>query len=172
MTPDDPVVAQIQLGILLRELRGHAGRTAAEAASHIGISTGSFSRIENGKQTIKAEDVSALLDFYGADDQASAEALKLASVPRPTRRRRSTSYRDAVPNWFRRFLVLESEANDISIYENEIVTGLCQTEEYARVLLRAGPRWLEAPNLTGRSTCVPVVNRFSSAATLRRPCSM
>ncbi|SDD57870.1 helix-turn-helix domain-containing protein [Actinokineospora iranica] len=139
MTPGDPVVAQIQLGILLRELRETAGLTGAEAAEHLRTSTASISRYENGKQAIKSEDVAVLLDLYGASDRDAAEALRLAAVPRPSgRRRRSASYRDEVPNWFRRFLVLEGEASDMSIYEHETVTGLCQTKDYARVLLRAG----------------------------------
>ncbi|MCA1655995.1 MAG: helix-turn-helix domain-containing protein [Pseudonocardiaceae bacterium] len=139
MTVDDPVVAQIQLGILLRDLRDQADLTASDAADHIGTSKASISRIENGKQAITAEDVAGLLELYRANDTDSAEALRLASVPKPrARRRRSASYRDAVPNWFKRFLVMESEASDISVYENETVTGLFQTEDYARVLLQAG----------------------------------
>lgn len=139
MTIDDPVVAQIQLGILLRELRDRAQLNAAEAARHIESSNASMSRIENGQQVIKPEDVALLLDLYDATDAESSEALRLAAVPKPrARRRRSSSYRDAVPNWFRRFLVMESEATEISIYDNEVVTGLLQTDAYARSLLRAG----------------------------------
>ncbi|MDV6014771.1 helix-turn-helix transcriptional regulator [Haloechinothrix sp. LS1_15] len=139
MTADDPVVAQIQLGILLRDLREEADLTTSEAGQIIGSSNATISRIENGKQVIKAEDAATLLEAYGADDTQTAEALRLAAVPKPrARRRRSSSYRDAAPNWFTRFLVMESEANEISAYENELVTGLLQTEDYARELLRAG----------------------------------
>ncbi|MGH3428713.1 MAG: helix-turn-helix domain-containing protein, partial [Candidatus Dormibacteraceae bacterium] len=138
MTVDDPVVAQIQLGILLRQLREEADLTSAEAARRLGCSPGKMSRVENGKHGITADEVAELLEFYSASDAASTEAFKLSSIPKPRRRRRSSSYRDVIPNWFRRFLVLESEASDISIYDGETVTGLLQTEDYARVLLRAG----------------------------------
>lgn len=139
MTASDPVVAQIQLGILLRDLRERADLSGTEAAPHISKTNASLSRIENGKQSISVEDVAALVDLYGASDADTAEALRLASVPKPkARRRRSASYRDAVPNWFRRFLALESEATEITMYENDFITGLFQTEDYARVLLRAG----------------------------------
>lgn len=139
MSNEDPVVAQIQLGILLRELRGNTDMTTTAAGRLIGASNASISRIENGKQAIKPEDVAVLLEAYGASDSATAEALRLASVPKPRgRRRRSASYRDAAPNWFTRFLVMESEATEISIYENESITGLLQTDAYARALLQAG----------------------------------
>lgn len=137
MSVDDPVVAQIQLGILLRELRDRAGLTGDSARRHIDVSTASMSRIENGKQAIQPETVTALLDLYGASDADSAEALRLASVPKP-RRRRSASYRDAAPNWFTRYLVLEGEASEISVYENEPIPGLFQTADYARAILQAG----------------------------------
>ncbi|MGH3468348.1 MAG: helix-turn-helix domain-containing protein [Thermocrispum sp.] len=139
MRDEDPVVAQIQLGILLRELRGNTDLTTTEAGRLIGASNATISRIENGKQATTSEHVSVLVEAYGASDAATAEALRLAAVPKPrARRRRSASYRDAAPNWFTRFLVMEFEASDISVYENEVITGLLQTEGYARSLLQAG----------------------------------
>ncbi|AUS79004.1 XRE family transcriptional regulator [Actinoalloteichus sp. AHMU CJ021] len=139
MFVDDPVVAQIQLGILLRELRERAGLTADEARRSVDLSSASMSRIENGKQEARPEVVAALLELYEAGDADSAEALRLAAVPKPrARRRRSASYRDAAPNWFTRFLVLEGEASDIWVYENEAITGLLQTADYARATLQAG----------------------------------
>ncbi|HEX7658599.1 MAG TPA: helix-turn-helix transcriptional regulator [Pseudonocardiaceae bacterium] len=139
MTETDPAVAQIQLGLLLLRLREATGMSAEVAGAHVGTSKASISRVENGKQSMDPEKVSALLDFYGANDGDQAEAMKLATVPRPqSRKRSSANYRDQVPNWFRRFLGLESQASEIFIYENEIVTGLFQTEDYARVLLEAG----------------------------------
>lgn len=139
MLSADPVVTQIQLGLMLRSLRTAADVTAVEAGKHIALTNASMSRIESGRQAIKPDDVVTLLDLYGANDADTAEALRLASRPKPrTRRRNGTSYRDAVPNWFKRFLVMESEASDILVYENEVVTGLLQTADYARVLLQAG----------------------------------
>lgn len=148
MSDEDPVVAQIQLGILLRELRSRTDMTTVEAGRLVGASNASISRIENGKQAIKPEDVATLLEAYEAADADSAEALRLAAVPKPRgRRRRSASYRDAAPNWFTRFLVMESEASHISVYENESITGLLQTDDYARALLQAGAPLVGRPEL-------------------------
>lgn len=135
MATNDPQVVKIQLGILLRRLREEEGLTAAVAAQHLGCSTAKLSKMENGKQSIKSDEVSQLLELYKADDSKAAEALRLAAVPTP--RRRGT-YRDNVPDWFRRLLVLESEAAALTIYENEAVAGILQSEDYARTLLTAG----------------------------------
>lgn len=135
MATNDPQVVLIQLGILLRRLRENSELTAALAAHHLGCSPAKISKMENGKQIIKSDEVSRLLEFYGADDSQTAEALRLAAVPTP--RRRGT-YRDNVPDWFRRFLVLESEATALTIYENELVSGILQSEDYARTVLQAG----------------------------------
>jgi transcriptional regulator with XRE-family HTH domain len=137
MTTPEAVVVRIQLGILLRELRVQADITGADAAAHLGCSAAKISKVENGKQGIATEDVAGLLELYRASDTVLAEALKLTAVPQRRRSRRSTSYRDAVPNWFGRFLTLESEATVISTYENEQMPGLFQTTDYARAIMSA-----------------------------------
>lgn len=134
----DPVIAQIQLGILLRELRKHAKVSLVEAGKHIGTSHVSVSRIEKGQQPITVDDVDSLLTLYGADDKDSAEALRLANTRKSrTRRRRDSPYRDVIPNSFQRYLALEAEASDILKYDELLVTGLFQTEDYARTLMEA-----------------------------------
>jgi transcriptional regulator with XRE-family HTH domain len=44
---------------------------------------------------------------------------------------------DVVPLWFRNFPGLERQAVDMRIFESQVVTGLLQTEDYARELLTA-----------------------------------
>jgi hypothetical protein len=45
-----------------------------------------------------------------------------------------------VPIWFRDFPVLERESTDMKIFEAQLVTGLLQTEDYAREVLQAAGR--------------------------------
>jgi len=138
-TTSDPVVARIQLGILLRELREDAEFTAAQSCAHLGCSPGKMSLIENGKQGTTPDEVAALLDFYRADDSSAAEALRLASVPWPRKRkRRRALYQEAVPQSARRYVALEAEATQIVAYDNAVINGLLQTADYARTLLRSG----------------------------------
>jgi transcriptional regulator with XRE-family HTH domain len=139
---DDPVVARIQLGILLRELRQDAERTAAQACKHLGCSPAKMSMVENGKQGIPVHEVAALLDFYGADDTSAAEALRLAAIPWPKRRRRRRAlYQEAVPATARRYVALEAEAREIVAFDNAVINGLLQTRDYARTLLEAGAEY-------------------------------
>ncbi|MEV6872819.1 helix-turn-helix transcriptional regulator [Amycolatopsis sp. NPDC051128] len=135
---DDPVVARIQLGLLLRELRQDAERTAAQACKHLNCSPAKMSMVENGKQGIPVREVAALLDFYGADDTSAAEALRLAAIPWPKRRGRRALYQEAVPATARRYVALEAEAREIVAFDNAVINGLLQTREYARTLLAAG----------------------------------
>lgn len=138
-TTSDPVVARIQLGILLRELREDVDLTAAQSCAHLGCSPGKMSLIENGKQGVTPGEVAALLDFYHADDSSSAEALRLAAVPWPRKRkRRRALYQEAVPQTARRYVALEAEATQIVAHDNAVINGLLQTEDYARTLLRSG----------------------------------
>ncbi|WP_281278713.1 helix-turn-helix domain-containing protein [Streptomyces diacarni] len=44
----------------------------------------------------------------------------------------------AYPDWFRPFVALEKDATCIWDFENQVVPGLLQTEEYARALFAAG----------------------------------
>ncbi|GAA4414228.1 helix-turn-helix domain-containing protein [Actinokineospora soli] len=135
MTPTDPVVARIQLGLLLRSLRMGRNIATMAAGRVIGMSNATISRVETGKQGIKQEDLITLIDHYRAGESAVAEVLRLHAATKG--RRRGNPYLDTVPHWFRRFLAMEAEATHIAIYENEVVTGLLQTDAYARMLMQA-----------------------------------
>jgi transcriptional regulator with XRE-family HTH domain len=111
--PSDPELLKTQLGIELRRLREEAGFTALEACAAINAHTPKLSKLENGNQTADPEDIRKLAEFY-------------------RRRRRKPAERDAVPDWFRRFLALEWDATEIRTYQVESVHGLLQTEAYAR----------------------------------------
>lgn len=150
-----------QLGIELRRLREDAGYTAVEACAAIGAQGPKMSKIENGKQFATPEEVRKLADFYDASADERDYLISLAEQ-RPRRRRR-TGQRDAVPDWFRRFLALEWDATEIKIYQMEMVPGLLQTEEYARSAIRA---W--EPEADERLIDKQVATRLKRHSVLRR----
>ncbi|MBB5156671.1 helix-turn-helix domain-containing protein [Saccharopolyspora phatthalungensis] len=127
---------RIQLGIELRRLREQADRSTFEAADLLGCKQPKISKIESGSQGVKPDEVTQLLDFYGATAKQRKYLLGLAERL-PKRSRPKMYHRDAVPDWFQRFLALESDATEIKIYETELVTGLLQTEDYARSTIKA-----------------------------------
>jgi transcriptional regulator with XRE-family HTH domain len=71
--------------------------------------------------------------------------------------------REAFPSWFGPFVGYEEKATKICNWDNRIVPGLLQTEEYARAVMRAGrPR--EAPEIIERD----VAARMDRQAILAR----
>ncbi len=135
-TTPDPRMLRIQLGIELRRLREEADRSTFEAADVLGCKQPKMSKVEGGSQGIKPEEVARLLDFYGASAKQRRYLTEVAE--QAVKRNRPKKYhRDAVPDWFQRFLALESAATEIRLYEVETVTGLLQTEDYARSTIQA-----------------------------------
>lgn len=130
--PSDPELLKTQLGIELRRLREEAGFTALEACAAINAHTPKLSKLENGNQTADPEDIRKLAEFYRATPEQRDYLVALAEAQPKRRRRRKPAERDAVPDWFRRFLALEWDATEIRTYQVESVHGLLQTEAYAR----------------------------------------
>jgi transcriptional regulator with XRE-family HTH domain len=63
--------------------------------------------------------------------------------------------REAFPSWFGPFVEHEEKASKIYNWDNRLVPGLLQTEEYARAVIRAGrPR--EAPDVIERDVAARI----------------
>jgi transcriptional regulator with XRE-family HTH domain len=126
--PTFPTVYRLQLGRELRRLRESAGLSRDDAAAVLECGASKISKIETGKATMRPAEVKALLDRYGVTERD--EVLRLARDAR----RRSTH---RLPDWAQMFVGLEADAAEIRTYETELVPGLLQTEDYARVVTQA-----------------------------------
>ncbi len=157
----DAEMISAQLGIELRRLREEAGYTALDACEAIGAQGPKMSKIENGKQFPTPEEARKLAEFYGVSADERDYLVGLAEQ-KPRRRRRS-GQRDAVPDWFRRFLALEWAATEIKSYQIELVHGLLQTEDYARSNILA---W--EPEADSRLVDKQVAARMKRQAVLQR----
>jgi transcriptional regulator with XRE-family HTH domain len=123
-----PTVYRLQLGRELRRLREVAGRSRDDAAAELECGVSKISKIETGKATLRPAEVRALLDLYNVTDRDAV--LRLAQYAR----RRSTV---RVPDWAKTFVGMEADAAEIRTYQTELVPGLLQTEDYARVVTQA-----------------------------------
>lgn len=136
--PGGAAVARRRLGAALRALREDRDVTGGQAAAVIGSSGSKISRMELGQLPFKPSDVQALLDHYDVHDPQQRKRL-LGLVPiantRPGWHRR---YTDVMPDWFRRYLKLESAARQIRTFETLLVPGLLQTPDYAHAVISAG----------------------------------
>lgn len=161
--PSDPELLKTQLGIELRRLREEAGYTALEACAAISAQTPKLSKLENGNQTADPDDISKLAHFYGSTPEQHDYLVALADAQPKRRRRRKSAQRDAVPDWFRRFLALEWDATEIRTYEIDMIPGLLQTEDYARSNIEA---W--EPEADERMITKQVSTRMTRQDALRR----
>lgn len=131
-TQTGSTVPRRQLGRYLAELRGRAGLTVRAAARELERSEPTMWRIEAGRTSVRAVEVKAMCDLYGADENMTSV---LTSLARETKAKGWwQAYGDVLPEWFDLYVGLEAAANRFSWHELELVPGLLQTEDYARAL--------------------------------------
>jgi transcriptional regulator with XRE-family HTH domain len=127
----------------LRTLREQAGLTIEEVAKELECSVSKVSRLETGQGIPKVRDVRDLLNRYGVDDQAHRDRL-IRWARDGQRQGWWQDFSDVlapgpedplVPDTFSRYLALEQDASELRSFENTVVHGLLQTEDYARAVL-------------------------------------
>jgi transcriptional regulator with XRE-family HTH domain len=138
-----PVVPRRRLGAELRTLREQAGLTLEDVAKELECSVSKVSRLETGQGIPKARDVRDLLDRYGVTDQAHRDRM-IRWVRDGQRQGWWHDFSDVLapdpedpllPDNLSRFVALEQDASEVRSFENSIVPGLLQTEDYARAVL-------------------------------------
>ncbi|MGA5354193.1 helix-turn-helix domain-containing protein [Streptomyces thermodiastaticus] len=122
------------LGDELRRCREERGYTLKEAARVIRGSTSKMSRLERGESPPKARDVYDLARFYRLNDQQMQLIEQL--LVQTNNNQWYDQYADVAPDYLRRLIQLEGQADQITTFENQVVPGLLQTPEYAEALVR------------------------------------
>ncbi|RJQ78768.1 XRE family transcriptional regulator [Pseudonocardiaceae bacterium YIM PH 21723] len=126
--PSGPSVRRRRLGAELRRIRESAGRQMKEAASLLGCSMGKISNIEQGRYGVKKQELQALLSYYEVEPEVCAV---LEDLRREGAKRGWWSVY-GLPDWFKPYVGLESDAASVRSFELELIPGLLQTEAYAR----------------------------------------
>jgi transcriptional regulator with XRE-family HTH domain len=130
-----PTVRRRRLGSELRKLRDASGMKLEEVAAELGVAPSTLSRIETGKAPTKSAYLSQMLEMYGVTDPAQRQVL--VDMAREGHRKGWwAAYDDVLPSGFDIFVGLEAETTGIRSYENSVVYGLLQTQDYARAVLR------------------------------------
>lgn len=127
-----PTIRRRRLGAELRRLREGAGVTIDGVAERLECSASKISRIETGHTTATPRDVRDMLGIYGV---VGAECEELVQIAREARQKGwwhpySTVLTGA-------YVGLEAAAGSVRAYEQQVVPGLLQTEEYAKAMIRA-----------------------------------
>ncbi|MFJ7905203.1 helix-turn-helix domain-containing protein [Streptomyces sp. NPDC096198] len=109
--------------------------TAESVSAKLGFSRAKLSRVEAGEIPLpKLADLEALMDEYGVIEPSDRDVLlqmqrdSLKSEP-------LTTYRNVLPSGMPRYLGLERESVRIRGFENNVVHGLLQDEQYAKALM-------------------------------------
>ncbi|WP_306320314.1 MULTISPECIES: helix-turn-helix transcriptional regulator [unclassified Streptomyces] len=157
-----PTVLRMILGRRLQDMRLAAGASLEDAAKALRVKPLTIRRLEKAEVALKPLYVEKLLETFGADRQEIEEFVDLAE--RANEPGWWHSYRDAVPSWFTAYVSLETDAKTLRTYEPQYVTGLLQTPDYARAVLRGG-----LPNGTEEDLERRVALRLRRQGLLERP---
>ncbi|MET7334295.1 helix-turn-helix transcriptional regulator [Nonomuraea sp. NPDC005650] len=132
-----PPLRQARLGETLRELRAASGLKLDEVAAQLHCSRGKVSNVENGNSLVTPGYVRDALALYGADEPTRQRCIQLIMDARTE------------PWWkpFRQvlgdYVIYETEARVIRYWQAQVVPGLLQTLDYARVTIAADRPWEE-----------------------------
>jgi transcriptional regulator with XRE-family HTH domain len=131
-------VGSRRLVIELRRFREAAGLTGEQVAEQMGWSVAKVYRIEGDKVRVLPRDAQRLLKLYGIGGEQAEAVMELARAARA--KDWWHQYSGAIPEWFQFYVGLEAAASAMQEYCAELVTGLLQTEAYARAVMAAAAR--------------------------------
>ncbi|GAA0427566.1 DUF5753 domain-containing protein [Streptomyces luteireticuli] len=123
-----------RLGAALRAAREAAGVTMTGAASAVHCDNTKISRIETGRHRITRLELNTLFDLYRIDDSALRKQL-VALASEGNQRSWWRRHSAMISPGLSEVLVLESDAARITAFHTQVVPGLLQTRDYARVLI-------------------------------------
>ncbi|MBS2533871.1 helix-turn-helix domain-containing protein [Catenulispora sp. NF23] len=163
----DPSTPEGMFGFEVRRLRVQAGLSQEQLGALVYCTGPQVSQTETAARVATVAFAKAL------DDALSADGMLV--------RLHGLIKQDPYPSWAREFVQLEARAIEIRTYENQLIPGLLQTEEYMRALIRAG-RPLDADETVETlvaarldrqrlltSDTAPVLWHILDEAVLRRP---
>lgn len=154
-------VPRRQLGRYLRDLREGAQITVAAAAKALDWSTPRIWRYESGQVPMSQTDVEAMCRLYDAPAETT-DLLK--ALARETKSKGWWhAYERALPEWFRLYVGLESAAERIRKYADNVVPGLLQTVEYMNEIIA-----VDVPELGPEDRQTTAVVRSQRQALLSR----
>ncbi|MEV6953131.1 helix-turn-helix transcriptional regulator [Streptomyces sp. NPDC051183] len=127
--------ADRMLGQELRALREARGLTLRHVAPVIRGSVSKISRLERGESPPKRRDVLDLARHYGANADEMWMIERLLELGRTSEWYEQFS--DVTPDFLKRLIQMEGDAEEICVYENLVVPGILQTTDYARCMVEA-----------------------------------
>jgi transcriptional regulator with XRE-family HTH domain len=136
--PGSPTVRRRRLAAELREIRESKGKSGDAVAAALRWSPSKISRYERARTGLQPREVERLLDYYQIT--GSRRALLLALAEDAAHKGWWEEFADSLSPDYQQFIGLEHEASSIAIWHVDVITGLLQTEAYARHIISSYSR--------------------------------
>ena len=149
IAPGSPTVRRRRLAAELRGIRESKGKSGDTVAAALKWSPSKISRYERARTGLRPREVERLLDYY--DITGPRRALLLGLAEDAAQKGWWEEHADSLSEDYKQFIGLEHEATSMAIWHVDVVTGLLQTEEYARHIIGSYSRVEPvAPGMIGR----------------------
>jgi transcriptional regulator with XRE-family HTH domain len=149
IAPASPTVRRRRLAAELRALREGKGKSGDAVAAALRWSPSKISRYERARTGLRPREVERLLDYYQVT--GPRRALLLALAEDAAQKGWWEEFADTLSEDYQQFIGLEHEATSMAIWHVDVVTGLLQTEAYARHIVSSYSRVEPiAPGMIGR----------------------
>jgi transcriptional regulator with XRE-family HTH domain len=151
--PGSPTVRRRRLAAELRGIRESKGKSGDAVAAALKWSPSKISRYERARTGLRPREVERLLDYYQITGPRRELLLGLAEDA--AQKGWWEEYADTLSEDYQQFIGLEHEATSMAIWHVDVVTGLFQTESYARHIISSYSRVEPvAPGMIGRQVRV------------------
>jgi len=151
--PGSPTVRRRRLAAELRGIRESKGKSGDAVAAALKWSPSKISRYERARTGLRPREVERLLDYYQITGPRRELLLGLAEDA--AQKGWWEEYADTLSEDYQQFIGLEHEATSMAIWHVDVVTGLFQTEGYARHIISSYSRVEPvAPGMIGRQVRV------------------
>jgi transcriptional regulator with XRE-family HTH domain len=149
IAPGSPTVRRRRLAAELRGIRESKGKNGDTVAAALKWSPSKISRYERARTGLRPREVERLLDYY--EITGPRRALLLALAEDAAQKGWWEEFADTLSEDYQQFIGLEHEATSMAIWHVDVVTGLLQTEAYAKHIISSYSRVEPiAPGMIGR----------------------
>ena len=158
IAPGSPTVRRRRLAAELRGIRESKGKSGDAVAAALKWSPSKISRYERARTGLRPREVERLLDYYQITGPRRALLMGLAEDA--AQKGWWEEFADSLSEDYQQFIGLEHEATSMAIWHVDVVTGLLQTEAYARHIISSYSRVEPvAPGMVGRQVRVRMMRQ-------------
>ena len=138
IAPPSPTVRRRRLAAELRGIRESKGKSGDAVATALRWSPSKISRYERARTGLRPREVERLLDYYQITGPRRALLLGLAEDA--AQKGWWEEFAESLSDDYKQFIGFEHEAASMAIWHVDVVTGLLQTEAYARHIISSYSR--------------------------------